>query len=583
MEKSKKTRLFKIISLAAVILIFAASAFASSKLLNKKADENNPNDNFSAKDVKVASLSELENQNFLSVQGTVKAVSKVDLIALGNGTAKAVDFEVGNKVVSGQTLAFLNDNIVTTNYSNALTNMNNLEQSYGSTNKFVLENIKQAELGVTRAKESLDGARLALDSAKDNYNNAINIQSKTKSDLKENAVIQYNNYLATVKNFLDQASYILIENDDQLPGIAPTLSVRNQETLVTAKSNYNSTSENYKKIIGKKVDADNAAYYLKAVSDLLSQTKNLADNMVEVLNNTPTSNTLSGATLSAQRSSFIGLKSNIIATQSSAQTMLQSLQNSDLVNKRELDGLQNAIKAAENQLNLAQVGYDNALSAQNNSKNSKDQQLAGSQISLDSSRGQLNLLAQQIENLTIKAPIDGQITAKTIEAGAEVRAGQKIGEISQTGLTKINLQVSADDSAKVRLGQQVKINKLYKGTINNINPSADPISKKIQVEVLFDNKNNELIPETFVTIDIPLKTMDLKMASYFIPLKAITISQNENFIFTVKDQKAVKAPIELLKIEGETAEIKMDISNDAMIIIEGNKLINDGDAVAVVR
>lgn len=583
MEIKNKTKSFKIMILIMIALVFAGSAFAGSILLKDKPAQNN-NDSGSAKDIKTASISELEKSNYLSVQGTVKAASKVDLVALGNGTAYSLNFEVGDKITTDQPLVFLKDDMIATNYANAQNNLSNLERSYYSTEKFTAENIRQAELGIKRAKESLEGAQLALNSAKENYANAVSIQTKTKNDLKENAIVQYGNYLAAVKNFLDQASYILIKNDDQLPGIDPTLSVRNLQLLVDTRADYDSTLSDYKKIAGAELDAGNIGYYLKAAVDLIAKAKDLSDSMVEVLNNTPSSNTLSGAVLSSQKSSFVGLKSSLLATQSSAQATMQNLQNADLINKRELDNLQNGIKAAENQFKLAQVGYDNAISGQSSSINSKDQQLSGSEISLDNARGQLRLLAEQLDNLTVKSPISGQITSRLIEQGSEVRAGQKIGEISQTGLVKIIMQVSAEDSAKVRLGQEVKINKLYAGKVNNINPAADPSSKKIQMEILFENKNNELIPETFVTIDIPTnKALDIKTAGFFIPLKVITISQNENYIFTVKNEKAIKVPIELLRIEGETAEIKTDLQADDLIVIEGNKSLNDGDQVAIIR
>ncbi|HPY99593.1 MAG TPA: hypothetical protein PK009_02125, partial [bacterium] len=64
-----------------------------------------------------------------------------------------------------------------------------------------------------------------------------------------------------------------------------------------------------------------------------------------------------------------------------------------------------------------------------------------------------------------------------------------------------------------------------------------------------------------------------------VPLSSLEIGQNGNFIFLFEDGKARKVPVELQKVLGERAQIKVEAPADAILIIEGNKLLRDGDVV----
>jgi RND family efflux transporter MFP subunit len=245
-----------------------------------------------------------------------------------------------------------------------------------------------------------------------------------------------------------------------------------------------------------------------------------------------------------------------------------------------LDNLENAIRAAENQLSQAQIGYENSILSLSNAKKSKDQQLILSQTTLDNAKGQLNLINTQISDLTITAPIRGEITNKSVEIGTQVRIGQKVAQISQIDMVKIIIQLPFEDVAKLMLGETVRLNKNFEGKISYINPSADAISKKQEVEIIFDNKDRQLVPETFVSVEIPTKKIALEdKQAYYLPLKSVITAQNGNFIFIVKDGRAVKTAVELIGVEGEAALIKTDLSKDTPVAVEGNKMLEDGDEV----
>jgi biotin carboxyl carrier protein len=315
----------------------------------------------------------------------------------------------------------------------------------------------------------------------------------------------------------------------------------------------------------------------------LNRTRVAVDDTVTVLENTIASDTFSESALNAQRANIAALRASVIGTQNAAQANQAALENLDLINKQQTDALANNLRSAESQLNQANLSYDNAVVALANAKKAGEQQLTLSRTSLDGARGQYNLIADQVNDLTIKSPISGQVGGRLVDVGSEVRIGQKLAEVSETGSVKIILGLAVEDAARIKLGAKAIINDKLMGIVNQIDPAADPVSKKIKVEVVFENSKKELTAETLATVKITL-VGNARLGAYFrMPLSVISIGQNENYIFTVEGERAKKVNIELIEVEGEQATIKADLPKDAKVVIEGNKLLEDGDSLAIEK
>jgi RND family efflux transporter MFP subunit len=576
MEKIKNN--FKVVGASALIVMAVLGTIAYEQFGDKAVEEAGSN---LPKSVKVASLQTLSSGDTLEIEGTVKPANKVDVVALANGTIKSLNFKVGDKVEMNQQLAYVSDTALATNYANSSLNYSNISQNVNLTKTLTDEGIRQSGLGVDRAKEMLDQAQISLDTAKQNLANAKSLQEKNKEDLKSNALVSYNSYLNAANGFLDQANFIIkAEGSSQLDGISDTLSVKNPQALTSAKNAYLEARDSYNLQIQKNYSANDVASAVKASIALLNQTKKVIDLTVQVLDGTISSARFSEGALNAQRSSFVSIRGNVVSTLSAAQGTLQMLQNIDLVNKKDLDGLAAVVRSAENQLNQARIGYDNAQLVLNNSKQSQNQQLLLSKSSLDNARGQLNLIGTQLSDLSVKAPIAGQITAKLVDLGAEVRIGQKLGEVSQTNMVKIVLNVSPDDVGLIKLGQKAMVNGSLPGTVSNINPNADLNTKKVAVEVVVENKA-KLMPETLAKVTFSIKDNPRAKQQYKIPLAALTVAQNENYIFIAGDKTAKKIAVELLEIDGDWALVRIGVPGDVKVVIEGNKNLSDGDIIEI--
>jgi membrane fusion protein (multidrug efflux system) len=529
--------------------------------------------------------SSMNNVDEIKTVGSVEAESGVDVVALSSGTVRSVFFEVGDEVFANSLLADIHNNSLLTNYNNSQVNLFNMQNSYNSSLNVTGDSIRQAELGVEKAEESVEAAKIALKTAEDNRKNSLELQEKSNNETKDKAIIAYSGYLNTVDTALDQINYIIqAEDGPELAGIRNTLSARDFSVLEKARSYYKSAKKMYQELSLASPNRETIKNYIEQELNLLEETKNTVAYTIKALDNTVSSAEFSDAAISSQRTAFFTLQNNVVSTQSGAEATLAGLNNLKANNKNQTDALNNAVEAAESQLESAIIGLENSKIVLSNTIKGQDQQVLSAQISLDNAQGQLDLLSSQLGDLTVRAPIKGRITSKMIEIGAEVNPGQKIARIEQSDTVKIIVNLPSSDVYRIKNGQKVLLGDDFEGEIILISPAADPITKKVKVEILFDNKNKELIPGTFIDVIIPVeKPKQSRENSFFIPLRAVTITQNESFVFLVREEKASKTIIKTGQVAGALIEVLSGIDNGDILIVEGGKSLEEGNRVEIIK
>ena len=160
-------------------------------------------------------------------------------------------------------------------------------------------------------------------------------------------------------------------------------------------------------------------------------------------------------------------------------------------------------------------------------------------------------------DLTITAPIAGTITAKNIEIGREVSPGLKVAEVSQSGMLKIEIGLTAEEAARLTPGQEafVAVNgSEAEARVFKIYPAVDPVSRKVPVEILFDNRDKALVPGSFATVALPIAKANGK--SLFIPLKAVTVTPSGSFVWLDRGGRAEKRTVETGLTDGDRIEVR---------------------------
>lgn len=538
--------------------------------------------------------SEANARESVTATGNVTAQSTVQVSARTNGTLVFLGVQKGDTVQAGQHIAELRNSTLLANLNSARVSYNNATQNVAATTATVDAAVQQAQVSVRTAEQQLQSAQIGLDTAKNSLENAAAVQAEQLQSQKENAALAYEAHLNIISSVLNQVDY-LIDPDDQgpqLPGIKETLSATNPGALNQAESMYFQLQTTYRRLQSQSATPNTAAQRLTELQTALNDALALTSQVVIVLENTVTNPNFGDQAIAQQRNAFISLRSNVSAEKNAVQTTLQALNNLPTTHKRELDSLRNAVASAQKQYDIAKINVDNAHAALASAQRNREQQLVAARNGVQSAQAQINVIQSQLQDLAVSAPISGEVIEVGPEQGEEVNAGAFIARIATTGLVTIEVALPPADIARLNTGQEVFIplqtptestasTSELTAHITHIDTVASEQSKKVAVEIAYENSDGALIPGTFVAVRIPLAPLAASAYTFAIPLKAVTLGQTEQYVFVVADGMARRRDVTLGETSGETVVVTNGLQSGDVVIVDGARRVEDGTAVSI--
>jgi len=241
------------------------------------------------------------------------------------------------------------------------------------------------------------------------------------------------------------------------------------------------------------------------------------------------------------------------------------------ISKNELDKSEDAYKTSKSALDSAKSQLAEVKrGTPSYQKNTYISQLEQALIFRDG-------IQRSINKQVIKAPIDGIVLEKYIDVDFPITAGTAVFLIGDVKRLELESDILADDSSKVKIGDEVEItgkplgDTILFGKVSKIDPSAKTVTSTLGV-------NQKRVP---VTIQLTNGQSILK-PGYTVDIKVITEKKNKVLIVPDSSVFDYKGKTCVLAVEnGKTIikQIKTGLENDKQIeIIEGLK---EGDNVLV--
>jgi RND family efflux transporter MFP subunit len=186
----------------------------------------------------------------------------------------------------------------------------------------------------------------------------------------------------------------------------------------------------------------------------------------------------------------------------------------------------------------------------------------------------------------VTSPIGGVITNKAVSVGDSVTVGQLITTISKSSNIKIQFYVDSDQRATLQRGQKISTTDTNGNStallIKNIAIVADPTTKRFLIEAYPEKQgSNSLLAGTITTVSIETVSKPKIAENIILPLSAISIGQNESYMYWIENNIVKKEIVNIENVNGENAEVSTILSGENLIIIDGNKLVHAGETVTV--
>ncbi len=206
-------------------------------------------------------------------------------------------------------------------------------------------------------------------------------------------------------------------------------------------------------------------------------------------------------------------------------------------------------------------------------------------LSVESARSNVVSLQKQVANTTVKSPIRGTITARSVERGSVLGGGSPTFTVADLSAMSIKVGLTETEVAAVKpgLSAQVHVDALGKdfpAVVTTVGVTAD-LSGRYVVEVELKNfAKGELRPDLSASAHFSLAALEGRPV---VPRKALVAGIKDPKVFVVKDNKAALRPIRLALVSGNDVVVADGLSEGDQVVLTGQFNLVDGTPVKVLK
>ena len=243
-----------------------------------------------------------------------------------------------------------------------------------------------------------------------------------------------------------------------------------------------------------------------------------------------------------------------------------------------------------------EVLYNEKLISEEEFLNVKNK-LASSEGAYRSAKASLLTNKKDYNDLTVKAKINGTIADLDLKLYQKIEKELPLFKVVDNDNLRILSGVSSRDVVGLKTGAIANIyveNSLepVQGSLYEINPIANPSTRKFEVKIKMDNKDSKYKQGMFARVELYTGEKE----GILVPKKAVIIEELYSYIFVVNKEniqsendgeKETKEMLVARKIrvnlgisDGENQEvISSDLKESNKVVVVGQYSLNDGDYI----
>ena len=228
------------------------------------------------------------------------------------------------------------------------------------------------------------------------------------------------------------------------------------------------------------------------------------------------------------------------------------------------------LESAQAQEQIADGRYQDAL-----------EEVRNRQAVLAQRRSEVALARQQLEDTSLRSPIDGVVRDRLAFAGEFRAAGTPIFTVVRQHPLRLQLGVPERSAAGVRLGQTVRVKvegdpDVYEGRVARVSPSITEGTRTLPLEAEIPNPDGRLRPGTFATADIVTD----EAPGLVVPQDALVVFAGVEKLLVVDKDTVRERRVRTGRRVGDLVEILDGVAPGDRVIAQPNGLA-DGMTVRI--
>jgi multidrug efflux system membrane fusion protein len=194
----------------------------------------------------------------------------------------------------------------------------------------------------------------------------------------------------------------------------------------------------------------------------------------------------------------------------------------------------------------------------------------------------------------ITAPLSGRVGLRLVDAGNVVTASATAGLVVITQVDPIAVVFTLPEDAlrtvlpRIRAGARLPVDafdrsgatRLATGSVVTVDNQIDQSTGTVRLKAVFDNHDHALFPSQFVNVQV---LADTERAQLVVPASAVQQGPQGQFVYLVRDGKAVVQGVQVADVEAERASIRSGLNAGDVVVTDGLDRLREGSPLEVRR
>lgn len=212
--------------------------------------------------------------------------------------------------------------------------------------------------------------------------------------------------------------------------------------------------------------------------------------------------------------------------------------------------------------------------------------VSAAEAQLEAARARLTSVEQQLDDTIVRAPFSGIVSARPASIGDVVAPGTELFTIIDPSSMRLEASVPSDQVPQLRAGALVRftirgIPGEFTGTIDRINPTADPVTRQVSCFVTLPNTKGQLIAGLFAEGRVDSETHE----GLLVPIAAVDETGTRPLVTRVRDGVAERVQVELgiRQLDSEVVEVVSGLAEGDVVILGSARNLEPGTPVRIVQ
>ncbi len=256
------------------------------------------------------------------------------------------------------------------------------------------------------------------------------------------------------------------------------------------------------------------------------------------------------------------------------------------------DSLRAELRGARAEASLAEIQRDRQQRLrETNAVSQSDYDQARSR--LEQARAQVDDIAAQLEQKTIKAPFSGRLGIIEVDIGQYLRPGDPIVTLQTLDPISVDFTVPQQELARINVGMPVVVRtdafdeQAFRGRITAVSPKVNQQTRNVAVRGRLSNPEGRLRPGMFVDVAVELPRQDDVLT---LPQTAITYNPYGDSVFLINETAGDNGEPELTverkfirtgDTRGDQVQILDGVSEGERVVTSGQLKLRNGSPVTI--